>query len=150
MEPLRDRDVPQPTRGLQRLIMEEPVSAIVQSEPVVVAPDTSVAEAIRLMREGHTGCVLVVADQLLVGIFTERDVLLKFACTKSDLSDLLVRDVMTRSPETIEAADSLRFALNKMSVGGFRHIPITREGRVTGIVTAKDALNFVAREALSK
>ncbi|MCI0488291.1 MAG: CBS domain-containing protein [Blastocatellia bacterium] len=150
MEPLRDRDVPQPTRGLQRLIMEEPVSAISSSAPVVVAPHATVAEAVRRMREGRIGCVLVVENDLLVGVFTERDVLMKFAGTDKNLDESKVTDVMTRSPEKVETTKTLRFALNKMSVGGFRHIPITDQGRLTGIVTAKDALKFIAREALYK
>lgn len=150
MEPLRDRDVPQPTAGLQRLIMEEPVSAISCSEPVTVTPDASVAEAVRRMREGRIGCVLVVENDLLAGIFTERDLLLHFAGTNRSLDDSKVGDVMTRSPEKVEATKTLRFALNKMSIGGFRHIPITDEGRLKGIVTAKDALKFIARETIDK
>jgi len=150
MEPLRDRDVPQPGAGLQRLIMEEPVGAISRSEPVVVAPHTTVAEAVRRMREGRSGCVFVVEDDLLIGVFTERDVLMKFAGTDKNLDESKVSDAMTRSPEKVEATISLRFALNKMSVGGFRHIPITDQGRLAGIVTAKDALKFIAREALYK
>lgn len=150
MEPLRDRDVPQPTAGLQRLLMEEPVSAVAGSKLLTVAPDASVAEAARLMKQNHFGCVLVVADQLLVGIYTERDLLLNLAGTDKKLDELLVRDVMTRAPETVEPADSLRVALNRMSVGGYRHIPITAGGRVTGLITAKDALRFLAREVLYK
>lgn len=150
MEPLRDRDVPQPTGGLQRLIMEEPVGAISNSAPVTVAPDVTIAEAVRRMREGRIGCVLVVENDLLVGIFTERDILMKFAGKDKNLDETKVGDVMTRSPEKVEATKTLRFALNKMSIGGFRHVPITSEGKLTGIVTGKDALKFIARETLYK
>ena len=150
MEPLRDRDVPQSAKGFQRLIMEEPVSTLIHSSPAIVAADTTVAEAIRQMKKDRLGCVIVAEDGLLTGIFTERDVLLKLAGERRNLEELTVGDVMTPSPDRVEAEDSLRFALNKMSVGGFRHIPVTDEGRVTGIVTAKDALNFIAREAIYK
>ena len=116
----------------------------------MVAPDASVAEAIRQMKADQKGLVLVVADQLLVGIFTERDILLKLVGEEKDLNQMKVRDCMTRAPETVEPSDSLRIALNKMSVGGFRHIPIAEQGRVVGLVTAKDALRFLARELLNK
>jgi CBS domain-containing protein len=149
MEPLRDRDVPQATEGFQRLLMEEPVSAIANPSPATVAPDATVAEAVRQMKQGRTGCVLVVADGLLVGIFTERDLVLGVFGTDKDLESVRVREVMTRAPETVEPADSLRIALNKMSVGGFRHIPVVEGRRVTGLVTAKGALGFLAREVLS-
>ena len=150
LEPFRDRDVPQPTEGLQRLLMETPVTEVAGLAPLTVAPDATVAEVIRLMNEGRTGLVLVVADQLLVGIFTERDILLNLAGDDKDLNEMKVRDCMTRAPETVEASDTLRIALNKMSVGGFRHIPISDQGRVIGVVTAKDALKFLAREVLYK
>ena len=150
LEPFRDRDVPQPKEGLQRLLMETPVIEVSQHPPVMVPPDASVAEAIRQMKADQKGLVLVVADQLLVGIFTERDILLKLVGEDKDLNQIKVRDTMTRAPETVEPGDSLRIALNKMSVGGFRHIPITEHGRVVGLVTAKDALRFLARELLYK
>ena len=150
LEPFRDRDIPQAKEGLQRLLMETPVSEVTRHSPVVVPPDASVAEVIRQMKADQKGLVLVVADQLLVGIFTERDILLNLVGEQKDLNQLKVRDCMTRAPETVEPGDSLRIALNKMSVGGFRHIPITEQGRVVGLVTAKDALRFLARELLYK
>jgi CBS domain-containing protein len=150
LEPFRDRDVPHAEEGLQRLLMETPVIEVGQHKPLMVPPDTTVAEAISRMKADLTGLVLVVADGLLVGIFTERDVMLNLVGNDKDLTSLMVRDCMTRAPETVEARDSLRIALNKMSVGGFRHIPITEQGRVIGLVTAKDALRFLAREVLYK
>jgi CBS domain-containing protein len=150
LEPFRDRDVPHATEGLQRLLMETSVIEVAGLAPLTVTPDTTVAEAIREMNAGRTGLVLVVADQLLVGIFTERDILLNLVGADKDFNELKVRDCMTRAPETVEASDSLRIALNKMSVGGFRHIPIAEQGRVIGMVTAKDALRFLAREVLYK
>ena len=150
IEPLRDRDVPQPTQGFQSLLMEEPISAVSGHQPIVVAPETSIGEAVRLMKQRRLGCVLVVSGNKLEGIFTERDLLLKLIGTEKSLDALLVRDYMTTGPETVEGSDSLRIALNKMSVGGFRHIPVVAEGQVTGLVTAKDALKYIAREALKK
>jgi CBS domain-containing protein len=150
IEPLRDRDVPQPTAGFQSLLMEEPISAVAGHQPIVVTPETSVGEAVRLMKQRRIGCVLVVSGGKLAGIFTERDLLLKLIGTDKVLDELYLRDYMTLAPETVEGADSLRIALNKMSVGGFRHIPVVAEGQVTGLVTAKDALKYLAREALKK
>jgi CBS domain-containing protein len=151
MEPLRDRDVPQATAGFQRLLMEEPVGAVAGASPIALKPDASVAEAVLLMKQNRVGCVLVVAADRLAGIFTERDLLLKIVAAGKSFEGLRLQDVMTQSPETVEAGDSLRVALNKMSVGGFRHIPVVAEGgRVTGLVTAKDALGFLARATASK
>jgi CBS domain-containing protein len=130
--------------------MEEPISAVAGHQPIVVTPETSVGEAVRLMKQRRIGCVLVVSGGRLAGIFTERDLLLKLIGTDDALDALYLRDYMTPGPETVEGGDSLRIALNKMSVGGFRHIPVVAEGQVTGLVTAKDALKYLAREALKK
>jgi CBS domain-containing protein len=150
LEPFRDRDIPQPTEGLQRALMQEPASAIATAAPIIVSADTTVAEAVSKMKQSRTGCVLIVSEGLLAGIFTERDLLLKLVGSNKDLTSVTMREVMTSPPETIEATDSLRFALNKMSVGGFRHIPITADGRVLGLVTARDVLRFLAHEVLYK
>ena len=128
--------------------MEEPISAVSGHLPILVTPETSVGEAVRLMKQRRMGCVLVVEGGKLAGIFTERDLLLKLIGTAKVLDQLYLRDYMTPEPETVEGSDSLRIALNKMSVGGFRHIPVVAEGQVTGLVTAKDALKYLAREAL--
>lgn len=148
LEPFRDRDVPQAGEGLQRLLMEEPVGTIAGAAGLfVVSPDTTVAEAVRQMKEHRIGCVLVVGRGLLTGIFTERDLLMLTSADR-DLAEVPVSQVMTPGPEAVEATDSLRYALHKMSVGGFRHIPVTEKGRTTGLVSAKDVLKFLARELL--
>jgi CBS domain-containing protein len=126
--------------------MEEPISAVSSSSPIVVSPETTIAAVVSLMKDGRTGCVLVVTNGYLTGILTERDLLLNLIGADKGFDQLLVRDYMTSNPESVEAGDSLRVALNKMSVGGFRHIPVVAEGKVTGLVTAKDALKFLARQ----
>ncbi|HEY6332841.1 MAG TPA: CBS domain-containing protein [Blastocatellia bacterium] len=144
LEPFRDRDVPQAVDGIQRALMEDPVDSLASHRPVLVQPETTVAEAVRLMKEGKTGSVVIVSGSALEGIFTERDLLLNLIGTGKSLDKIHIKDVMTRSPETVGAADSVRFALNKMSVGGFRHIPVMRDGQVTGIVSAQGIIKLLA------
>jgi CBS domain-containing protein len=128
--------------------MEQAIESLGSHLQVRVSPSATVAEAIRLMKQNQTGCVLVVSNGALAGIFTERDVLLKLVGTGKDLDRMAISEVMTREPETVEGADSIRFALHKMSIGGFRHIPITSEGKLEGLITAKDVLRFLARELI--
>ena len=148
LEPFRDRDVPQASEGFQQLLMEQPIKSLGSHLQVRVSPSTTVAEAIHLMKQNRTGCVLIVSDSELSGIFTERDLLLKLLGAGKDLDRIKMSDVMTREPESVEGADSIRFALHKMSIGGFRHIPITSEGKLEGLITAKDVLRFLARELI--
>src|SRR5262245_28510147 len=114
IEPLRDRDVPQPTAGFQGLLMEARISAVAENAPIMIAPETSGGDAVRLMKQRRIGCVLVVSAGKLAGIFTERDLLLKLIGTTPALDTLSIRDYMTPGPETVEGGDSLRIALNKM------------------------------------
>jgi CBS domain-containing protein len=77
----------------------------------------------------------------LVGIFTERDLLLRLE--NADLSRA-IRPYVTPEPETLAPDDPIAFALNLMSVGGFRHVPLVdEEGRPTGVVSVKDVVNFL-------
>ncbi len=95
------------------------------------------------MNENHTGCVLVQKGGKLVGIFTERDVLNK-VFFREDSRTVAVEAVMTKSPETLEADETIAFALNKMSVGGYRHIPIVEPGgKPVGVLSVRDIVDFL-------
>ncbi len=111
-------------------------------EPLVVAPDTTVVAAVNAMNEHRTGCVLVALDGKLVGIFTERDVLTKVIFRNSS-STMTVDSVMTKDPETLERKQTIACALNKMSVGGYRHIPIVERGEPVGVVSIRDLTDFL-------
>jgi CBS domain-containing protein len=128
--------------------MEQKVISIATTALVTVSSRESVARAVGQMKQHRVGCLLVVDEDRLTGIFTERD-LLGLISDGRDLSGVRVADVMTSAPEAVEANDSLNFALHKMSVGGFRHIPITHEGRAVGLVSAKDVVRFLAAEVPS-
>src|SRR5262245_47183065 len=84
--------------------------------PVSVAPTASIHEAIDVMNRHRVGCVLVVQQQRLVGIFTERDVLRKVVTNGRDL-DSPVGEVMTANPECLTLDDGIAYALNIMHDG---------------------------------
>jgi CBS domain-containing protein len=101
-----------------------------------------ISEALETMRQEGVDAVLVVDRGRLVGIFTERDALLKLA--GKSLSGKTIGDVMTRDPVVLREDDTVAVAINKMAVGGFRHIPLVAWGRPTGIVTARDVFHRIA------
>jgi len=112
--------------------------------PVCVSPSTSIADAVAAMNESRTGCVLVTEAERLVGVFTERDVLTKIVARPVDITATPVSQVMTPDPECLTLDDGISFALNMMSVGGFRHIPlIDTAGRPTGVVAMRDIVDFI-------
>jgi CBS domain-containing protein len=130
-------------RRIRGAVLETPVSELMAHRPLVVDADATVVSAVNAMNERHTGCVLVQRDGKLVGIFTERDVLRKVIFREGH-QGWKVEAVMTRKPETLRPNASVAFALNKMSVDGYRHIPIVdHDGKAVGVLSVKDIVNFV-------
>lgn len=126
-------------------ILREPIREVATLKSTTCVPPTAtIREAIESMKEHRVGYVLVQAKGKLVGIFTERDVLMKIVLQGHDIDDLRVESVMTADPEFLSPDDRISFALNKMSVGGFRHIPIVdREGRPLGAVSMRNVVDFM-------
>lgn len=123
--------------------LEQPIARLNPRAPLCVDQDATLEDAVIAMREHRVGCMLVVdEDGLLAGIFTERDLLLRLE--NADLSRN-IRPYMTADPETLRSDDPIAFALNLMSVGGFRHVPLVDEQmRPVGVVSVKDVVNYLA------
>jgi CBS domain-containing protein len=130
---------------LGTVIMRRPIRGLPTLKPPInLSPDTTVREAVRRMTEGSVGCVLVVQAGRLVGVFTERDLLTKVATRGLEPDRTLVEQVMTRDPECLTLDDGIAYALNKMSVGGFRHIPLVDDdGSPTGVLTMRNVVDYI-------
>ena len=111
-------------------------------EPARAKTTPELDKALDTMRSTGLDAVLVVDGERLIGIFTERDAMLKLA--GRSLAGISVADVMTPDPVVLRADDTVAVAINKMAVGGFRHIPLVEDDRPTGIVTARDVFHRIA------
>jgi CBS domain-containing protein len=126
---------------LDKRAVHEPIRRLNARTPLTVAPDATLAEAVRIMRDRHVGCVVVVEAERVVGILTERDLLLKLEA--ADL-DKPVRHLMTPNPETLSPDDPIVYCLHRMSVGDYRHVPLVdAAGRPVGIVSVKDIVHYL-------
>jgi CBS domain-containing protein len=124
-------------------ILNTPISELALRKPILVDASTPVVDAVHAMREQHLGCVLVQKAERLVGIVTERDILNRVVFQNENRS-MLVESIMTQNPETLGSHESTAFALNMMSVGGYRHIPIVEpEGIVIGVLSVQDIVAFL-------
>lgn len=136
------QDVPEATTTFQGRLLGEHLDQLGAPPPLTVGPDMPVDVAIMRMNEAETDCVLVTVDDRLVGIFTDRDAVVKAAGKRLDAFH--VRDFMTPDPVVLQHDDPIAIAIHKMAVGGFRHIPIIEAGRPTGVVTARDVFHHLA------
>jgi CBS domain-containing protein len=146
---LTQLDQPIPQDRIERSLMETPVSLLCPSEPITVRPTTTVQEAIQIMLAHNIGALIVVGKEgSLLGIFSERDLLCRVAGLHQAYAELPVSQFMTANPETVSADDNLAFAIHKMNIGGYRHLPVAAEGRPTGVVSVRDMLRHITRQCM--
>jgi CBS domain-containing protein len=144
LERLFDEECPGPA-DLGSVLVHDPISNAASFPPIVVEAETSLSEVLRKMREAGRGAVLIVRAGRLAGIFTERDVLLRIAGFPIDVERSTVAEHMTPDPHTLPADSSVAYALNKMVVEGFRHIPlIDADGYPTGMVSMRDLIDYLS------
>lgn len=140
---LGGHDVPTQASSFEGRLMGEHLADLGTTPPMTVSPEATLDAVIAGMRDRDADCVLVVDGERLVGIFTDRDAILKVA--GKHLASLQVGDHMTRDPVVLRHDDTIAVAIHKMAVGGFRHIPILHHGRPTGVITARDVFHHLAR-----
>jgi CBS domain-containing protein len=139
---LRAADIPRPGSGFEAQLTAVPLADVRHHKPLAIPPEANCADAVRQMQQAGVGCLLVEdADGRLKGILSERDLVLKL--DDRPLESVAVGELMTPDPVVLRADDSIAVAINKMAVGGFRHIPLVEDGRATGIVSARDLFRYI-------
>jgi CBS domain-containing protein len=146
LQDLTQLDRPAARDRIERSLMEDPVSVLQPRQPITLPTTATVKEALQTLLARDVGALLVVdGEGKLQGIFSERDLLLKVAGDQADYADRPVRELMTPKPETVTAGDTLAFALHKMDVGGYRHLPVLDQDRPVGVVSVRDMLRHITR-----
>ena len=133
-------------RGLERSVMEDDLSQLEREETVTVGPDTPALEVVQRMRDARSGCALVLAGPRLAGIFTEHDVLKKLTGDEARPVTTAVKELMSPNPEALRTTDSVAAALNKMSLGRYRHLPIAKDDGTYAVTSIKSVLKYIAKE----
>ena len=113
---------------------------IMARDVYTTSPDTPVSDVAEAMVQGRIGSAAVVVGELLVGIFTERDVL-RAAAGRGDLRGEPVRNWMTEDPVTATVEEDSEEASETMLAGGFRHLPVLDGTKLVGIVSLRDLLS---------
>jgi CBS domain-containing protein len=139
---LRATDVPEPATSFQGKLLGAHLDELGAPAPETIESGAPVGDAIARMRRDGLDCLLVTDDGRLVGIFTDRDAVLKVAGQAADRRP--IGDLMTPDPVVLRRDDPIAVAINKMAVGGFRHVPIVEGGRPTGVVSARDVFRHIS------
>ena len=126
------------------LDLQQPIDLSELQAVVGVTPEVTIAGVVDMMLTKRVGCVVVTEGDQLVGLFTERDLLCKVVPAGIDISSTPVSSVMTPNPETLPLDSPLVFALQRMSVGGYRHVPLLdNSGTAVAVISMRDIVEHI-------
>jgi len=111
-----------------------------------VHPDTTVTETVRRMHSENIGALLVMEDDKLTGIFTERDALTKVLAAGIDPNSTKVSAVMTEDPFCIDPSTTIEEAMSIVTNRKIRHLPILHNGELVGIVSSGDLTHWLVQD----
>jgi CBS domain-containing protein len=110
------------------------VEALMTRDPAILRPESTCAEAAAMMKREDCGSLPVVDDGSLVGIITDRDIVLRAVAEKKDPERLAVSEIMTSDPVTVTPDTSAADASKLMSDNQVRRLPVVEGGRLVGIL----------------
>ena len=109
-------------------------------ELVAAPPTASVMEVAALMTDAHVGALCILDEDRLVGIFSERDLMIRVLVAGRDPRKTPVADVMTRDVMTASLDDTRSECLQRMQEERFRHLPVLDNGRAVAMLSMRDLL----------
>ena len=113
---------------------------------ISITPDKSVFEAAKIMATAKVGSILILDNDKLAGIFTERDLLNTLIAKGLDPEKTKISEAMTKNVATVDLNDTVDGCYQKMQAATCRHMPILENGKVIGMVTMKDILRKIMAE----
>lgn len=114
-----------------------------------VAPNVTVYTAIELMCQKNIGGLLIVENDKLAGIFTERDYARKLILKGKSSKDTLISELMTKHPFTVSPESSIEECMQMMSDKRIRHLPVVENDKLVGMISIGDVVRFIIEEQKS-
>ena len=146
-QPLTESHLPVPATAVERALLSDRVKLFQGRQPLTVAPTATVREVLRLMADNKVGCVLVAEQGKMAGIFTERDALLKLGEKAAEFGNRPISEFMTSKVESLPPTAKIAFAVHRMNMGGFRHVPVVDgQNNTVGIFSVRDILSYLTKK----
>jgi CBS domain-containing protein len=139
IEPLPSRSDAEPSA------MHLPLTAMELTMVPALSPEATVETAVQTLVRQKTDFVQIVENHQLVGVFSVRDIMTRVGCDFASKLHRPVREFMTSRVETLPPDAPITFGINKMDVGGYRHIPIVQDGRMVGVASAVDVIRYLLK-----
>ena len=121
---------------------QRPLAVMMRRTMRTISPDTTLLEAAKQMRDARVGALLVQEAGHYSGILSESDLVRKGMAESCSAQETLVRAVMSSPLLSIDSARSAHEASDKMAEHGIRHLAITEEGQIVGIISVRDLLRY--------
>jgi CBS domain-containing protein len=142
---LTDLSRPQPRTTVEKGLMSDRIDYLQPRKPLTVAPSDTIGNVLKKMVAEKIGCVMIMEGDQLRGIFTEFDAMMKINTDIASMKDKPISLVMTDKPVTLNLENKIAYALHQMHVGGYRHLPILSGGKLVGVSSIRDILNYLAQ-----
>jgi CBS domain-containing protein len=118
--------------------MGKKVRDLMTKDPMCVSPSQSLAEAARILRDEDVGSLPVCEDDRVIGIVTDRDIVIRAVADGSDPRTTSVADVASREVQTVDPDENLDDALKVMASNQVRRLPVVENGRLVGVLAQAD------------
>jgi CBS domain-containing protein len=122
------------------------IQHVLNTKPVLVysvTAATSVLDGLKMMTEKNISALLIMQDETLLGIFTERDYARKIILQGKASKDTPISEAMTTNPITVTLSDSIELCMQIMTEKHIRHLPVVNENQVIGMISIGDVVKFI-------
>lgn len=145
-QPLDDLHLTPPGSPLERALLADRIGVLEPQPAITVKPADTVDHVLRVLADRSIGCVLVVdAEGEPVGIFSERDAVIRLGPNIDDLRQRPIADFMTPNVQSLDLHAKVAYAVHMMDLGHYRHVPIVDDrGKLKGIISVRDILRYLA------
>ena len=143
-------DLPEAQPGFSGRLLGDRIGDLELSDPIVLAPESSVRAAVERMRRARHGCVFIETGGELVGAFSERHLLTRVLRSGRDLATTALSEVMSPVKVALHPEDPPAFAVHCMVSRRLRYLPVISQGALVGFLSVRNILAYLNDELIGR